>query len=55
MKCCWPSCTKRGVWHVRNTWNGVVVFIVCDLHLHRLTDAFPPGKVEVGIIESKEE
>ena len=54
MKCCWPSCRKRGKWHVRNSWNGVVVFVVCDDHLHRLTKAFPPERCVIGSLESKE-
>ena len=55
MICCWPSCTKKSRWYVGNTWDGTVVFVVCDDHLHRMTKAFPPEKCTVGVLKTKEE
>ena len=55
MICCWPSCTKKSRWYVGNTWDGTVVFVVCDDHLHRMSKAFPPEKCTVGVLKTKEE
>ncbi len=53
MRCCWGSCQKRATWFVTNTWDGVVNFVVCDVHMVPLTNAYPSGKFVLSILSKK--